>query len=76
MEPIYPVFVRLLLPARISLADDLAYDIYLWFELVDCFFGILVPQGLSLLFLAIDELCLARLEVLIVTLIHIIMVGN
>ena len=68
--------MRLLLPARISLTDDLAYNIYLWFELVDCLFRILVPQGFSLLLLAIDELCLARLEVLIVTLIHIIMVGN
>ena len=68
--------MRLLLPARISLTDDLAYNIYLWFELVDCFFRILVPQSFSLLLLAIDELCLARLEVLIVPLIHIIMVSN
>ena len=76
MEPIYPIFVCLLLPTRISLADYLAYNIYLWFELVDCLFGILVPQGFSLLFLAIDELCLARLEVLVIALIHIIMVSN
>ena len=76
MKPIYLIFMRLLLPARISLTDNLAYNIYLWFKLVDCFFGILVPQGLSFLLLAIDELCLARLEVLVIALIHIIMVSN
>ena len=65
-----------LFPAWISLTDDLAYNIYLWFELVDCLFRILVPQGFSLLLLAIDELCLASLEVFIVTLIQIIMISK
>ena len=58
---------------RIRLADHLADDIYLWLEPVNCLFRVLISQSFALFALAYDELILASLKVLIVTLVEFLL---
>ena len=58
---------------RIRLADHLADDIDFRLEPVNCLFRVLISQSFALFALAYDELILASLKVLIVTLVEFLL---
>lgn len=70
------VVLCLLLAAWVSLANHFADEVDLRLELVDGFLGVLVLQGFSFLPLPVYKLGLAGLKVFVVTLVHVVLVGE